>query len=75
MREVVREIIEGVTGKKVNSPSVAEWLYQWIRSEDGAVAPHTLVRYRQVVLILAPRPGNRYAPAWAPNAFRPRLRL
>jgi integrase len=49
MREVVRETIERVTGKKMNSLTVAEWLDQWIRSEDGAVAPHTLVRYRQVV--------------------------
>jgi integrase len=48
VREIVYEIVERTTGKKVNAPTIRQWLDQWIRLEKDAVAPGTLNRYRQV---------------------------
>ena len=39
VRKIVYEIVERTTGKKVNAPTIRQWLDQWIRLERGAVAP------------------------------------
>ena len=49
IREIVLETVERVTGKRTDSPTVAEWLERWIRTEKGAVAPRTMMRYEQIV--------------------------
>ncbi len=49
IREIVLETVERVTGKRTDSASVAEWLERWIRTEKGAVAPRTMMRYEQIV--------------------------
>jgi integrase len=48
VRKIVYEIVERTTGKKVNAPTIRQWLDQWIRLEKGAVTPGTLNRYQQV---------------------------
>jgi len=48
VRKIVFEIVERVTGKKIDAPTVRQWLDQWIRLEKDAVAPGTLNRYQQV---------------------------
>src|SRR5262245_24758715 len=45
IREIVLETVERVTGKRTDSPSVSEWLERWIRTERGAVAGRTMMRY------------------------------
>jgi integrase len=49
IRKIVLETVERVTGKRIDSPTVAEWLERWIRTEKDAVAPGTLIRYEQIV--------------------------
>ena len=49
IRKVVLETVERVTGKRIDSPTVAEWLERWIRIEKDAVALGTLIRYEQIV--------------------------
>jgi integrase len=49
IREIVMETVERVTGKRTNSPTVSEWLERWIRTEKGAVAGRTMIRYEQIV--------------------------
>jgi integrase len=49
IREIVLETVERVTGKRTDSPTVAEWLERWIRNEKGAVAARTMMRYEQIV--------------------------
>jgi site-specific recombinase XerD len=41
--------VERVTGKRTDSPTVSEWLERWIRTERGAVAGRTMMRYEQIV--------------------------
>jgi integrase len=48
VRKIVYEIVEKATGKKVNAPTIRQWLDQWIRLEKGAVTPGTINRYQQV---------------------------
>lgn len=48
VRKIVYEIVERTTGKKVNGPTIRQWLDQWLRLEEGAVSSGTLSRYRQV---------------------------
>ena len=45
IREIVLETVERVTGKRTDSPTVSEWHERWIRTEKGAVAPRTMMRY------------------------------
>jgi site-specific recombinase XerD len=49
IREIVLETVEGVTGKRTDTPIVSEWLERWIRTEKDAVAPGTMMRYEQIV--------------------------
>jgi hypothetical protein len=49
IREIVLETVERVTGKRTDSPTVSEWLKRWIRTEKGAVAARTMMRYEQIV--------------------------
>jgi integrase len=49
IREIVLETVERVTGKRIDSPTVSQWLERWIRTEKGAVAPRTMMRYEQIV--------------------------
>jgi hypothetical protein len=49
IREIVMETVERVTGKRTDSPTVSEWLERWIRTEKGAVAARTTMRYEQIV--------------------------
>jgi hypothetical protein len=49
IREVVLETVERVTGKRPDSPTVWEWLERWIRTEKGAAAGRTMMRYEQIV--------------------------
>ena len=49
IREIVLETVERVTGKRTDSPTVSEWLQRWIRTEKGAVAARTMMRYEQIV--------------------------
>jgi integrase len=49
IREVVLETVERVTGKRPDSPTVSEGLERWIRTEKGAVAGRTMMRYEQIV--------------------------
>jgi integrase len=49
IREIVLETVERVTGKRTDSPTVSEWLERWIRTEKGAVAARTMMRYEQIV--------------------------
>jgi integrase len=49
IREIVLETVERVTGKRIDSPTVSEWLERWIRTEKGAVAAGTMIRYEQIV--------------------------
>jgi len=49
IREIVLETVERVTGKRTGSPTVSEWLERWIRTERGAVAERTMMRYEQIV--------------------------
>jgi len=49
IREIVLETVERVTGKRTESPTVSEWLERWIRTERGAVAGRTMMRYEQIV--------------------------
>jgi integrase len=49
IREIVLETVELVTGKRIAPPRVSEWLERWIRTEKGAVAPRTMMRYGQIV--------------------------
>src|SRR4029077_15738433 len=49
IREIVLETVERVTGKRTDSPTVSEWLERWIRTERGAVAGRTMMRYEQIV--------------------------
>jgi len=49
IREIILETVERVTGKRTDSPTVAEWFERWIRTEKGAVAAHTMMRYEQIV--------------------------
>jgi hypothetical protein len=49
IREIVLETVERVTGKRTDSPTVAERLERWIRTEKGAVAARTMMRYEQIV--------------------------
>jgi hypothetical protein len=48
IREIVLETVERVTGKRTDSPTVSEWLERWIRTEKGAVAGRTMMRYEQI---------------------------
>jgi integrase len=48
VRKIVYEIVERTTGKKVNAPTIRQWLDQWIRLEKDAITPGTLNRYQQV---------------------------
>lgn len=47
-RRIIQEILERVTGRKADDPTVREWLDRWLQTESGAVAPATITRYRQV---------------------------
>jgi hypothetical protein len=49
IREIVLETVERVKGKRTDSPTVSEWLERWIRTERGAVAGRTMMRYEQIV--------------------------
>jgi|SRR5271165_4241509 len=49
IREIVLETVEGVTGKRTDTPIVSEWLERWIRTEKDAVASSTMMRYEQIV--------------------------
>jgi integrase len=49
IREIVMETVERVTGKRTDSPTVSQWLERWIRTEKGAVAGRTMMRYEQIV--------------------------
>src|SRR6201987_5507389 len=49
IREIILETVERVTGKKTDSPTVSEWFERWIRTEKGAVAARTMMRYEQIV--------------------------
>jgi integrase len=49
IREIVLETVERVTGKRTDAPTVSEWLERWIRTERGAVAQGTIMRYEQIV--------------------------
>ena len=49
IREIILETVERVTGKRTDSPTVAEWFERWIRTEKGAVAARTMMRYEQSV--------------------------
>jgi hypothetical protein len=45
----ILETVERVTGKRTDSPTVAEWFERWIRTGKGAVAARTMMRYEQIV--------------------------
>jgi integrase len=49
IRRLMAETIERVTGKAPLDPSIAEWLDQWLCTQQGTVKEKTFARYTQVV--------------------------
>jgi hypothetical protein len=49
IREMILETVERVTGKRTDSPTAAEWVERWIRTEKGPVPARTMMRYEQIV--------------------------
>src|SRR4029077_13989624 len=49
MLEIGLETVERGAGKRTDSPTGSEWLERWIRTERGAVAGRTMMRYEQIV--------------------------
>jgi integrase len=49
MREIMAETVARITGKRIDAPTIGEWLNRWLASERGAVAPQTMLRYEQIV--------------------------
>jgi integrase len=48
-RRVFNEAVDRIFGKKLDDPTVREWLTRWLKTEQGAVAEATLRKYRQIV--------------------------
>jgi integrase len=49
LRNIISETFEKVTGARIASPRLREWLQQWLEGKVGANSPHTITRYRQAV--------------------------
>jgi integrase len=49
LRGIISETFEKLTGARVASPSLREWLQQWLEGKVGANSTNTLTRYRQAV--------------------------
>jgi hypothetical protein len=47
-RALIREAVARVTGRALPDPTIRAHLAAWVAGEEGAVAPATLERYRQV---------------------------
>jgi integrase len=48
VRKIVLETVERVTGKKVNAPTIREWLDRWLRDEKDAISDGSFERYEQI---------------------------
>jgi integrase len=49
LRAIIDSTMEKITGTGLASPTLREWLQQWLAGKAGANSPNTLIRYRQVV--------------------------
>ena len=48
LRRILSQALERVEGRRLEQPTIAEWLEQWIQTRKGAVGERTLQKYRQV---------------------------
>jgi integrase len=48
LRRILSQALERVEGRRLEQPTIAEWLEQWIQTRKGAVVERTLQQYRQV---------------------------
>ena len=49
LRAIIDSTMEKITGTGLASPTLREWLQQWLAGKAGANSPNTLIRYRQAV--------------------------
>src|SRR5271166_6136722 len=47
-RRLISDTLEHATGKKIDDPTVRQWLDRWLASEKSAIAKATFERYQQV---------------------------
>lgn len=63
VRRIALETVERVTGKKVNAPTIQEWLDRWLRLEKDAISDASFKRYEQIarnfVKSLGPKAGAK----------------
>jgi integrase len=49
IRKILDEILTRIRGRKLDDPTLREWLERWINGEKGAVSTATFDRYRGVI--------------------------
>lgn len=49
LRSIISDTMEKITGTGLASPTLREWLQQWLAGKAGANSRNTLIRYRQAV--------------------------
>lgn len=58
-REIVSEIYESVSGRKLYSPTVEEYFNDWLKSEKPTVSPATYLKKEQVARLFLESLGDR----------------
>jgi integrase len=58
-RQIVNEILERTTGRKLYAPTAKEYLEDWLRREQGTISDHSQQKKTQVVRLFLKSLGDR----------------
>jgi integrase len=58
-REIVGEILESVSGRKLYAPTVAQYFKDWLEAEKPTVAPNSYIKKEQAVRLFLESLGDR----------------